>query len=266
RQIFVDILGNRLINYWFEAQPGMRPEYAVLKKGYEQLGFFLMRQRIGYGLERCLYDQNEFWPCLSPMLADAYVTRIEEVLPALEALTAGGLPEREPVDRHVAAFIAARSSGVPERILSALGREDDEVIRRLGNVYLLAEVQRLAGPKRLPGLAAWLGRSMGPVIESFHSREIRQTLALELQASVEAGDLYHLALAMDDGKLRKEDDSGFANATAEYSAVTRELAWVEQGGLTRPQFVFAKSQQIAAVVAGCLASLTVLVMTMLYVG
>lgn len=266
RNIFAEILSHRLINYWFEAQPGMRPEYAVLKKGYEQLGFFLMRQRIGYGLERCLYDQNEFWPCLSPMLADAYVTQIEELLPALEALAAGGFPEREPVDRHIAAFVAARTRGVPERILSALGRDDDEVIRRLGNIYLLAEVQRLAGPERLPGLAAWLAQSMGPVIESYHSREIRQTLALELQAAVDAGDLYHLALAMDDGKLRDEDQRGFAAACTEYAATARELAWVEQGGLTRPQFVLGKSQQIAAVVAGCLASLGVLFMTMIYVG
>lgn len=266
RQLFADILSNRLINHWFEAQPGMRPEYAVLKKTYEQLGFFLMRQRIGYGMERCLYDQNEFWPCLSPLLADDYVTRIEELLPALERLTAQGVPEREPVDRHVAAFVAARSRGLPERILGAMGRDDDEVIRRLGNVYLLAEVQRLVGPRQLPGLAAWVGRGMGPVIESYHSREIRQTLALELQAAIDAGDLYHLALAVDDGKLRQEDQQGFAAAQEEYAAVTRELAWVEQGGLTKPQFVFGRSQQLAAVIAGCLASITLLVMTLFYVG
>ncbi|SMF60294.1 hypothetical protein SAMN06265365_12189 [Tistlia consotensis] len=266
RQIFAETIGNRLVNFWFEAQPGMRPEYAVLKKGYEQLGFFLMRQRIGYGLERCLYEENEFWPCLSPLLSDAYVTRIEELLPALERLTANGLPEREPVDRHVAAFAVARMRGTPERILTALGRDDDEVVRRLGVVYLLAEVQRLVGPARLPGLAAWLGQSMAPVIESYNSREIRQTLALELQAAVDGGDLYHLALAMDDGKLRQDDERGFAAAQAEYTAIGRELAWIEQGGLTRPQFVFAKSQQIAAVAAGCLASITLLVMTMFYFG
>ncbi len=266
RQDFAEVLGNRMINYWFEAQPGMRPEYAVLKKGYEQLGFFLMRQRIGYGLERCLYDQQEYWPCLSPMLEDAYVTRIEELLPALERLTESGMPEREPMDRHIAAFVAARARAVPERILTALGRDDDEVIRRLGVAYLLAEVQRMAGPASLPGLAAWVAQSMGPVIESFHSREIRQTLALELQAAVDEGDLYRLALAMDDGKQRQDDERGYEAACAEYAALSRELTWVEQGGLTKPQFVYGKSQQIAAVVAGCLASITMLVMTLFYIG
>src|SRR5690606_4567893 len=117
----------------------MRPEYAVLKKGYEQLAFFISRQRIGFGLERCLYEENDYWPCQSPQLADAYVTRIEELLPALERLTANGIPEREPIDRHVAAFAVARSRGsLPERIVAAIGRDDDEVMRRLGAVYLLA--------------------------------------------------------------------------------------------------------------------------------
>ena len=267
RQLFAEVVGGKLVNSWFEAQPGMRPEYAVLKKGYEQLAFFISRQRIGFGLERCLYEENDYWPCLSPQLADAYVTRIEELLPALERLTANGIPEREPIDRHVAAFAVARSRGsLPERIVAAIGRDDDEVMRRLGAVYLLAELQRLAGPSDLPGLTAWVAQGMGAVIESYHSREIRQTLAQEMQAAVDSGDLYRLALALDDAKLRSQDQNGFAAACSEYAAVTRELSWVEQGGLTKPAFVFERAQQISAVAAGCLASVGLLLMTLFYIS
>ena len=82
------------------------------------------------GLSRLAYLLNPLMPCKSPLLVGHWVARLADLLPALEEVA--GHAERQqtdPIDAHVAAFIAARL----ER------RMDHELLTEIG------------GQRRVPG-------------------------------------------------------------------------------------------------------------------
>ncbi|MDP6885104.1 MAG: ABC transporter permease subunit, partial [Rhodospirillales bacterium] len=87
-----------------------------------------MSAQIGYGIERCLYELNPGLPCQSPHLNHDYVTRIRDLLPALDE-TANRVSEKTlPIDRHIAAFIAE----IVRSGIQAVSRGQIEAARSVG--------------------------------------------------------------------------------------------------------------------------------------
>ncbi len=98
----------RLPVFWFSAQPGLRPEHVPILKSFERLRFHLDDRRPGYGPERVLYELNLSVHCLSPLIEGQYVLDPHGVLAALEASLERQPDQEMVIDRHLAAFIAAR--------------------------------------------------------------------------------------------------------------------------------------------------------------
>jgi hypothetical protein len=265
RQAFGEIVRAKLPQAWLDSQPLSRSEHAILRKSFEAMHHFVSRTEAGYGLERCLYEFNDHWPCLSPLLEGQYVSEASELLPALERLAQAGATDGEPVDRHIAAFACARLKVVPDRILRAMATEDNEPIRRLAVAYFVGEVQRATGQSGFHGLAAWVAGLLAPVVGSFHNREQRKQLAERLDKAAAGGDLVALAQAADDADARLRDEDGFERARAEFAALDREIAELEAGALLDPAHVRQRSRQAASLLAGCIASTGLLLLTVLYV-
>src|SRR3546814_1206117 len=78
----------------------------------------------GFGLERVLYELNPSIHCRSPLIEHLYVTRIEELVPALERAAANRDRGGRPMDRHIASFAVARSPDVDERFVRTLSGAD----------------------------------------------------------------------------------------------------------------------------------------------
>src|SRR3546814_19623601 len=78
----------------------------------------------GFGLERVLYELNPSIHCRSPLIEHLYVTRIEELVPALERAAANRDRGGRPMDRHIASFAVARSPDVDERFVRPLSGAD----------------------------------------------------------------------------------------------------------------------------------------------
>lgn len=265
RQAFAELAQAKLPLAWLDAQPLSRSDHAVLRKSFEMMHHFVTRTEAGYGIERCLYEFNDHWPCQSPLLEGRYVAEAVDLLPALDALAADGIPDREPIDRHVAAFACARLKVMPDRVVRAMANTQDEAVRRLAIAYFLAEIQRATGQGALHGLAAWVAQLLAPAVESFHSREQRKALAEKIEKAAAGGDLIALAQAADDADARARDETNFARAREEYAAVGREIAQLEAGALLDPEHLRMRSRQAASLFAGCIASTGLLLLTVLYV-
>ena len=97
RRTVTEMIGSRLPLHWMELQTAGRSELLPYKKLYEGLYGLLSNTGFGYGIERCLYESNENWPCRSPVLARYRVSKLDELLPALEKVAAGpgGSPGRK---------------------------------------------------------------------------------------------------------------------------------------------------------------------------
>jgi len=265
-EIFTSIITARLPNFWLEAQAHTRSEFVQLKKTLEMAAFNLQRTGWGFGAERCVYEYNQGWPCRSPLFDSFIVADIDRLLPALERIAAAGPPEAEPVDRHIAAFCAARLKRIPERALTALGGAQESSEHRIGMLRLLATVQHLTASPPLPALARWFVRLLSPVVESFHSRPYRQDLALQIQNAAEKGDLTLLLTLVDNIADKQTDEQDYAQARTLYAKGAREIRWLEAGGLTNARQVARGSGQATVLLSAVLAGTTLVILTLLYVS
>ncbi len=131
-------------------------------------------------------------------------------------------------------------------------------------LQLLAEVQRQAGPSKLPALTAWFAARLSPLIETFHNRNSRRQIANEVERVTSEGALGDLCRLFDNDALRDADEYGFLRSKAQYHHIVREIAWLEGGGLTARKTVLRASRQAASFVSAATSGLLLLILTVVY--
>lgn len=261
---FREITKARLAFTWMEAQASSTPIFVQIKKQAELIESFLGREGWGFGVERCLYELTDSWPCQSPILERFLVCEIDQLLPALDKLASEGPPDFSPVDPHIAAFCAVLLKNQAEQPLGELD-STDPATHRIGVLRLLSLVQRAANRQPAPATARWLARLMSPVIETFHNRPYRAKLAAKLEEVSKEGDLSRLLSLVDNQKARDQDREGFQRAKAMFEHAGKEIRWLEQGGLTSKDQVMKGSRYAAALTTSVVSGLTLLVLTFAFV-
>lgn len=252
-QQFAQIVGQKLIHSWLDAQEDFRPEHALERKMADMMSFFLSRPTPGFGIERCLYEANPGLPCRSPLLERDYVTGPKDLLPALDRVAEGG-QVTELVDRHVAAFIGARLGPSADAELMRFGAADTAWERSIGLLRLLTVLQTATGVWELPALGAWVATQLTPLLNSFHHRPFKTALAKEIGPLCHRGDFAGIVRLVESDDLRRRDASGFRAAQKEHAALAAEAQWIRAGGMTEPERVLATARQAATVAAGTVAA------------
>ncbi len=198
----------------------------------------------GGGLPRLAYLLNPLMPCKSPLLVGHWVARLADLLPALEEVA--GHAERQqtdPIDAHVAAFIAARL----ER------RMDHELLTEIGGsaaclaqIRALAQLQSRLHPQPLPALTAWLAARARPVVTTWRNRERRSEIEQRLQPLAAAGHLAPMLHMLDDPGARNADAREAQAAVAALAGLDAELAQISGGAGSRTATATRLGQEIAA--------------------
>jgi hypothetical protein len=189
--------------------------------------------RPGQGVERVLYELNQLYPCQSPLVLGQRVSELADLLPALERVA--GQAEGLPVDRHIAAFIAAHCTTISEEIFTLLSAPAGTTSHIFGVVGLIATLQAKLGPRALPRLARWIEPSLKPVIESFHRRATRQRLQNALPAVLDGGDFTRLQDFILGANQRRRDRDEFQMAVREYARLETEVRFIDSGGASSPE-------------------------------
>jgi hypothetical protein len=226
--------------------------------------WYIERDQPGFGMERVLYEYNSGWPCQSPLLAGSYVADMEDLLPALERRAQHDLPDAPPVDRHIAAFCGANMKPPPDRMIQGLG-DPDPANRAQATLALLADIQRRYGPSQLPALCEWMARRLSPLTDSLHNRQVREKVKRRIERAVKSGALAELRAAAADNELRQRDRQAFKHAKARYAQLARDIAWLEDGGLTSAANVARSTRTVATAVSAIASGLIVLLVTIVYV-
>jgi hypothetical protein len=221
-QHLAELMGGRLVQFWFSAQSGLRPEQIGILKAFDRLRLHLEDRRPGLGPERVLYEMNPRLHCLSPLVEVDLVFEPGEILPALERASEKRQDDDFQLDRHLAGFIAARFRNAGTDCFDALSSAD-LTQRILGVLYLLARLQGLKGAPLVPALAQRLARQLPPVVERYHNRTRRARIMAELPRVAARGNLTDLLALVDGAADRQKDVVGFGEALREYAMVTREL-------------------------------------------
>jgi len=255
RTEFVELLRGRLGQGWLDHQPKLTIEEVQARRVLDALEKVIERPGPGYSVERALYELEPEMPCRSELIGDFYVTSLKDLLPAIDAALPGVEAGTMPVDRHIAAFIAARIGRPVERELAQLANINDQLAYRMGVLRLIAAVQRTHSHHDLPRLAEAMVAILEPVVESFHRLKAREEVKEKLGHLGARSDFVQMAELLDEeGSMRRIDISGFEEAQQNYASLETEAQWLEAGGLTHPAKIQASARFSSAITATFLAS------------
>jgi len=186
------------------------------------------------------------------MLKNQYVTSPKLLLPALERIAANGNKGREPMDRHIAAFLVVRDRRSEKAFLPMNGPEDS-IQRGLALLSLFAELQNKYGPENLPNLAAWLSPVVEPALRRFFSKPLRESLQKRAKGYVSSGNLSELLQLIDDPKRLERDRQDFYAARLLYLNIQKEIIILEGRGKNRDDIVRTMGKPIAVSISSLLA-------------
>lgn len=258
-----EMLKNNIASFWLNSQPKHVNRGVGLNAHLEKLGRWVTDSSPGSGIERCLYDLNPNLPCRSPITGGRWVSDPSQLLPAIDTVASKGAMGRQPIDRHVAAFLAARSHADTAQLLGLMQPQSVDEHSAIGTLRLLAELQQSFKSKPLPGLGAWCADLLKPVIDTFHHRKRRGKLLEVTMAVARSGNLSALLKLVDDAQFKKIDRTGFEKAKERYSQAEADLAALEKNAAKRVDDARRKGREVAALISSGLAVLTVGIMLLM---
>jgi hypothetical protein len=260
-QPYTEFITRDLWRHWIAAQTKVQADHQQFEGVFRDLKNYLKDPNSGAGVERCVYELNEWQFCMSPLIEAQYVMEVKGVLPALDIMSKTANTKLWPVDRHVAAFLRARyAKGTGTQIDSMNDPRPDRAT--IGMLSVLAIVQWRLGPEALYGLAGWVGGLMGPVINSYQNRNKRKDLEKEIPKLVRKGNLAELYNFLDNPEERQKDAEGFAWAKAEYATSEKMIYDFEHGQVDRQESAIQLGRQVGAIAAALIMFVTFLVVLM----
>jgi eukaryotic-like serine/threonine-protein kinase len=256
-QIIAEAIAYRVPQFALTARKSPLPEHLALLKLYDQVRPHLDDRRIGFGVERVLYELNPNLHCLSPLLERDCVLTIGAMLPVLERHAAEDFGGTFPIDRHSAAFVAARLKSASNEWVDNLS-SSDPVDRLIGTLRLLARLQP-HGSDGVPALTKWIAKQTAPLVEGYHHRPTRKALAKQLAQATEDGRLLDLLFVVDDPDRAQRDQNGFAAAMLEHAVIGDELERLASDVVRHDQQIAELAGQLATSLATIAAGAAFLV-------
>ena len=256
-QVVSEIIINQFIGFWVNQQNEAKTELVPFAQQFERVRGYVERSTMGAGIERAVYELNTQLPCLSPLVQNQYVLAPRDLLPALEKAATQGNRPREPIDRHLAAWMVARHRGI-DYLLQPLNSPDNPTKRTLALLTLLSEWQLKFGPEKLPGLTNWLFSLLEPLARRYHHRPTRDEVAEQLQQVASGGQLAKLVRLLDDPKLLERDQQNFSAARQIYRATTAQIALLERQAKQHKEVAMRYGRPVATYVAWVLAAVAML--------
>ena len=256
---FAEAINFEIAKRWFDINTETSASRDMKAAGYFSMRSYLRDKNPGYGIERCLYEMNQGFPCQSPLLQGEFIINLEDVLPALEETAKTVDPKTIPVDRHIAAFVASRvkNSVVPSLLDIA---NPNEAIKVLGQLKLLSFVQDHSDPQPFPALAKWIGSQIEPVIKLYHHRATREELSSEVPIQVQSGMLSDLLEILDNRERRLEDEAGYERAVSEFQSTQDEITEIKSGIDPNSDKADQSAQQASAIASMVIMAFVVILM------
>ena len=255
-QIIAEIIGNQFAGFWVNQQHEGKTELVPFAQNMERLRGYIERNIIGGGVERATYELNPSMPCLSPMVRSQYAVGPRDLLPALDKTALTNNRPREPIDRHLAAWMVARNRSI-DYLLQPLN-QDHALKRTLALLTLLSEWQSKFGPEKLPNLTAWMLSLLEPLAQRYHHRPTREEASAMLKQVAAAGALNKLVRLLDDPKLLDRDQQSFKAARQIYQATAAQIAVLERQAKQHQEVAIRYGRPVATYIAWVLSAVAMM--------
>ncbi len=219
-RLFLEMISGMLPAFRVGLEQNPKPSLLSLQDLGSMLRRHLNQRGPGYGVERCLYELNPNLQCLSPRVANYLATDIPTLLSAMDAEINN---EEPPIDRHIAAFLAARLRDNVDRNLNEIAAASRPADIVLSHLRLLALAQEKVAAPPLPNLCAAFLAQMGPVIDDYGNIPLRKRVSQAAEKAVQQGKLAAF-LAIIDNQANRQWDIGNGNrAGARFTKAKAEI-------------------------------------------
>lgn len=255
--ILTEIITTQLVPFWAEMQKEMKTELVPLIQQFEKLAAVVEKTNYGNGIERALYELNPMLPCMSPMLRSQYVMSPKTLLPALERVAASSTRPREPMDRHIAAYLIVRDRR-NESLLESMAAPENSPRRGLAMLTLYSDMQNRYGPDNLPYLAQWLSPHLEGSVKRYFEKNLRERLQGQIKNAAEGGNLGGLIATVDDPRRLERDEQDFVAARLLYFNILKEINMLEGKLQNRAAVVQSIGRPAAAAISSLLAFITLI--------
>ncbi len=217
-QFLFEALDDDLPNFWADQQKDVKNQKVSTVLWRLQKVRIMMRLRsLGFGPERVLYEINPTMSCQSDILKDRHITDYTQLLHTLDAIATEYANSHSPLDRHSAAFLAAKMGINKEIFITELTRFADLSSEpKLIMLRLLLTAQDRIGGAPLRGLCHWMAITCLPLLDRFHNRKIRKTLEEEIKRSCITGQLAGMAKVLFEPMYYLRDQLEFQRASTYY--------------------------------------------------
>ncbi len=250
---FSEMMVGMLPSFWADQPHGKPAGRVAFQDLGTKLNRILAQKGLGHSVERCLYALNPSLPCLSPRVVADCATSVTDLLAALDANPE--FAEEPPVDRHVAAYLAAHMSTQIERNLNEIAGAAKPAAAVLGHLRLLALAQSRHGPRNLPGLCAAFHNVIGPVLDTYRNLPLRKRLKDAARHAAELGSLPELVAAVDGDNERDWDRENYAAARRRFEHTVRRVRYLRDSGSRRPALAAYHGHRLAASLSAVFAIL-----------
>lgn len=197
------------------------------------------------GLPRLTYTLDPIIPCASPLLGGRWISNLNDLAPALDAIATAS-PDVDLLEPRIAAFIGARSERLLDAEVQALGNDGDAADRLLITLRLLTELQNRFYPAVMNGVTAWIAARCQPLVERWKNRERRAAVDEQLKTLAALGFLQPILTLLQDQAGHAADLEGLQAARASLANIDAELNGIAAGGLLRAAFATRLGQEVAA--------------------
>ncbi|MCH8181999.1 MAG: hypothetical protein IID55_02330 [Proteobacteria bacterium] len=182
---------------------------------------------LGFGPERCLYELNAGYPCLSPFVAKYWVSELPRLLTALDDAAATADKSTDLLDRHIAAFIGTylQQSDKMMMTFSNTANQDKAML----SLELFAMLQARLDMPNMKNLTRWLGVQLEPFVAGFHSRTRRDYARARIAVAQQKGDITLLLELVNSLRSDSSDETQFGAAKTKFADNRVEIGELASG-------------------------------------
>lgn len=262
-QFVADCLNNGLLSQWLELQPALEDyDYYKMYWNAGTVAKHIRKPVLGFGIERLLYDMNPGLPCQSVLLSKDCALSIDLLLKALDALPEEYHTKQDPMDRHIAAYIASKLNLEDEiRIKSMRHYPAFAKSPQLLMMAILTLAQAESKTRNLKNLCRWMLKRAEPLIAGVQGKTIRKEFQNALTEEAKTGDIQRFFGVITGPNFIKRDGFGMGEAMKEYQRYTREInALVKQDSIERVAYSYGLKVAVLTGYTICFGTMLALVL------
>lgn len=209
-------------NHWTDIQIS-GPDYVMpepinaISLKLDRVRLFIRSTGYGFGNERTIYELNPEMPCLSPLFHNKHAGTVLAVLTHLDRMAPRLYKEQDPIDTHIAAFIANRLGVIHDiKLHELIPHPSLATNSTMLALRLISMAQSKCGDAKFPGLCHWLALRIIPTFSIIKSRSLRSRLKALMLERAKTGYTQLMAELVIHSNYATVDVSGFGRAAQTY--------------------------------------------------